>query len=279
MSISLPSRNRRLPQRYRDDPPPLPIPVPAPAIADSGEDLYENNLPTIPSDVEMDPIGQIITGQGLQTNTSHHFRTESDGNDLFREYLNHFPSHDPENITSLEQLCDEPTFQHVEDDAQPLLSRGPGTSTPDPLHKNYFSPFLNATVWRLMSWFYNSATQKSLDDLNHLVHDVILADDFDSKDLHQFNARRETGRLDNTPSDSSFSISNGWHMTSISIRLPCEKVKQPENMVPEFHVEGLHYRKITEVVKSAFKEPAAGMFHHAPYKLFWQPDKTRVPED
>ncbi|KAF8547219.1 hypothetical protein OG21DRAFT_1425255, partial [Imleria badia] len=71
---------------------------------------------------------------------------------------------------------------------------------------------------------------------------------------------------------------DGWHTTSIPIRLPCNKVKQAENIAPEFHVEGLHYCKITEVVKSAFEEPAAHTFHHTPYKLFWQPDKTHPPE-
>lgn len=67
-------------------------------------------------------------------------------------------------------------------------------------------------------------------------------------------------------------------MTSIPIWLPCEKVKQPENTAPEFCVEGLHYRKITEVIKFTFEEPAAHMFHHKPYKLFWQPDKMCPPE-
>ncbi|KIK18472.1 hypothetical protein PISMIDRAFT_82302, partial [Pisolithus microcarpus 441] len=77
---------------------------------------------------------------------------------------------------------------------------------------------------------------------------------------------------------SSFFTPDGWHTTSIPIRLPCEKVKQPEAMAPQFWVEGLHYRKITDVVKSAFEEPAAQTFHTVPYKLFWQPDKTRAPE-
>ncbi|KAF8546009.1 hypothetical protein OG21DRAFT_1587857, partial [Imleria badia] len=141
-------------------------------------------------------------------------------------------------------------------------------------------PFTNATIWQLLSWFYNSTTQKSLDDLNNLVHNVILADNFKSDNLHKFNARRETKQLDNPTSDTSrsFSTPDSWHTTSIPIRLPCDKVKQAENIAPEFHVEGLHYRKITEVVKSAFEEPAAHTFHHTPYKLFWQPDKTHPPE-
>jgi hypothetical protein len=163
----------------------------------------------------MNTVEEMSTSQELPIDTSHCHQTEPDVNDLFREYSARFPSHDPENVTSLEHLCDGPIFQRIEDDedAQLLLSRGPASST----LKNYFSPFLNATIWRLMSWVYNSATQKSLDDLNHLVHDVILADDFNSNDLHQFNAQRETKWLDDTPSDTSFSTSDSWHTTSISI--------------------------------------------------------------
>ena len=55
-------------------------------------------------------------------------------------------------------------------------------------------------------------------------------------------------------------------------------MKQPEDEAPIFHVEGLHYRSITEVVKSAFEEPVAETFHPTPYKLYWQPDKRRPPE-
>jgi len=47
-----------------------------------------------------------------------------------------------------------------------------------------------------MNWFYNSSLQKSMDDLNRLVDDVILVDDFDREDLRDFNAFREAKRLD-----------------------------------------------------------------------------------
>ena len=149
------------------------------------------------------------------------------------------------------------------------------------LRKDYFAPFLNPTSWRLVSWFYKSS-HMSLEHLSSLVQDVILADDFNREDLRDFNAQRETKRLDepsiSDPSSNSAFQSGGWHTTSVSIRLPCENIKQSEDLAPEFLVEGLQYRKITDVVKSAFEEPAAETFHIAPYKTYWQPDKTRSPE-
>ena len=208
---------------------------------------------------------------------SCYVRTESDGNNLFHQYHDQFPSYNPENMNSMDQLCDGPTFQRTENDNTQRPLPYPLANS---LKESYFTPFLNATVWRLMGWFYNSSTQKSLEDLNGLVHTVILADDFNCEDLQEFSAQRETWRLDEAPCDPSSSLfmSDGWHTASIPIRLPCEKVKQPEDVAPEFRVEGLHYRKITEVIKSAFEEPATQMFHTMPYKLFWQPDKTRPPE-
>ncbi|KIM52690.1 hypothetical protein SCLCIDRAFT_32443 [Scleroderma citrinum Foug A] len=203
--------------------------------------------------------------------------TESDGNNLFCQYHDQFPSYDPENMNSMDQLCDGPMFQRTENDNTQCPLPHP---LADCLKESYFTPFLNATVWHLMGWFYNSSTQKLLEDLNGLVHTIILANNFDCKDLQEFSMQRETWRLDEAPCDPSSLrfMSDGWHTASIPICLPCEKVKQPEDVAPEFRVEGLHYCKITEVVKSAFEEPATQMFHTVPYKLFWQLDKTCPPE-
>ena len=225
-------------------------------------------------DIEMgdDIGGNSPTSQSSSDHTpTRHFRTETDGNNLFREYQDFFPSYDPENASSIHHICDAPTFQPSSTDSDPSGPRSlPFVHT---VRENYFEPFMNATVWRLMSWFYKGSTQKSFNNLNTLVHNVILADDFDREDLQKFNAQRETRQLD----EARFS-SGGWHTTSIPIRLPCERVKQLEGTAPEFHVEELHYCKITDVIKSAFEEPAAQAFHTTPYKLYWQPDKTQPPE-
>ena len=262
----LPTRNRRLPKRYRDEPPPLPVAVPSPMTADPEECEVLDDLAPGGPDIEMDIGPSASPPASIHAPPS--FCTELDSHNLFREYCGGFPSYDPENSMSLDHLSDGPTFQ-----------RAPASPPSSP--KNYFAPFLNATTWRLISWFYNSSPQKSLHDLDCLVQDVILADDFDCDDLREFNAQRETKRLDNAPHDSSSPLfsSDGWHTTSIPIRLPCKKVKRPEDEAPIFHVEGLHYRPITEVIKSAFEEPAAETFHPTPYKLYWQPDKTPPPNE
>ena len=227
-------------------------------------------------DTNMDSI-ESNASQSSSTHSPAYVHTESDGNDLFHQYHSQFPSYDSEIMNSMDQLCDGPTFQHDENNKPQHPLPHPFANS---LQESYFTPFLNTTVWRLMGWFYNSSTQKSFNDLNGLVHNNILADDFDHENLWDFSTQQETQRLDEVPCDPSslHFASDRWHTASIPIRLPCEKVKQSEDAAPEFHVEGLHYHKITEVVKSAFKEPAAQMFHTVPYKLFWQPDNTRLPE-
>ena len=51
------------------------------------------------------------------------------------------------------------------------------------VHENVFTPFLNATVFCLMAWFYSGSSMKSLTDLDRLIQEVLLQDDFSVKDL------------------------------------------------------------------------------------------------
>ncbi|KAI5990726.1 hypothetical protein EDD15DRAFT_2170099 [Pisolithus albus] len=202
----------------------------------------------------------------ISVHSTHHNRYG-----MFREYQGAFPTYDPESSTHLGQLCDSHDLEQGEgeDDTYPRF----GTSL-RAIRDNYFKPFLNATVWRLMGWFYSGSNQKSIDDLNNLVHNVILAEDFNRTDLQDFVASRELKRLD----ESTIFASDLWRTASVTIRLPCEKVKVPEERAPEFHVEGLHYRKLTEVIKSAFAETSAEEYNAMPYKLYWQPDDDAPTE-
>jgi hypothetical protein len=54
--------------------------------------------------------------------------------------------------------------------------------------ENIYHPFLNATVCRLMNWFYSGSNQKSIAELDRLVKEVLVQDDFDVSDLEGFSA-------------------------------------------------------------------------------------------
>jgi len=96
---------------------------------------------------------------------------------LYREYLTH-PSVEIDDLEDLETLCDAPGIATATSVQHKPWWKAIGL--PDPTHQaGIFAPFLNATIYRLMTWFYSGSNTKSIGELDHLVKDVILADDFD----------------------------------------------------------------------------------------------------
>lgn len=131
-----------------------------------------------------------------------------------------------------------------------------------------------------MNWFYNGSNTKSLADLDNLVHDVILADDFKKDDLIGFRATREVERLDKVDTPRSrFSAEDGWNETSVKISLPAEKVKHAtEANAPTFDIPGLFHCHLTHVMKATLQETAAKSYHFFPFEEFWQPSPDVPPE-
>ncbi|KAG2740084.1 hypothetical protein P692DRAFT_201872694 [Suillus brevipes Sb2] len=263
----LPNRRRRLPKRFRDDLPPTPIVVPPSALDDVSVAVDHDPEPN-----EIDSDQPIII-----TTARDHFG-------IYREYNGSIPSFNPDNLTSVAHVSDAPTFAKSHDsiEARPWWS-GFGKSTQSN-PTQFFAPFLNATTFRLMRWFYGGSSMKSLAELDRLVEEVILADDFDKAHLTNFRAVKEVNRLDSYHGDpqdirSSFSAGDGWMETSVKIRLPADGVKHDsESMAPEFEVPGLFYRRPLEVIKAAFRETAAERFHLTPFKMFYQPSDDKPAE-
>jgi hypothetical protein len=141
----------------------------------------------------------------------------------------------------------------------------------EPVGKNPFAPFLNATVFHLMSWFYGGSNMKSVTELDKLVHDVILNEDFDQAHLKGFTATRELKRVDEYEQDKEFPTKDGWKETSVKLRLPAERARNNgEEDAPTFEVNGVFYRPLTDVIVSAFQEAAVESFHLTPFRLFWK---------
>ena len=93
-------------------------------------------------------------------------------------------------------------------------------------------------------------TQKSNSKVTQLVHEVLLAPDFDLQDLSRFNASRETSWFDTAEKEISpedvFSI-NKWKHTLVNITVPTRERKKKGNGLT-FTVDGLCYRSILDVV-------------------------------
>ncbi|KAG1888301.1 hypothetical protein F4604DRAFT_1916212 [Suillus subluteus] len=88
----LPNQRRRLPRRYRDDLPPIPNSAPAlqhEPVVDDGP--IEPDIPRAADETE-------------------YVTAETDSYGLFRSYPNHFPTYNPDNLTSISHVSDSTHF-------------------------------------------------------------------------------------------------------------------------------------------------------------------------
>jgi hypothetical protein len=212
------------------------------------------------------------------------FRSETNDYGLYRIYYDHRPSYDPDLAVPLDNVCDSGHF-NVQPDAS--LSRpwwSPFGKNPDTAPTSFFAPFLNATVFRLMSWFYSISSLKSLTELQRLVDDVINQDDFRKEDLAGFNAKTEAERLDTQTIKSdattpSFLDNDGWIVTSVKIPVSCPGFQfDSEEAAPIFEVADLYIRRPLNVLKTAIEEISAERMHIRPFELWWQENADSVPE-
>jgi hypothetical protein len=201
-----------------------------------------------------------------------------------REYQCGKPSITPDELYTVTAVSDSPYLATEPEDSAPNTSiflsplqtfYQAATSTT----QSFYAPFGNASIYRLMTWFYNSSNTKSMAELNSLVKDVILAPDFKPEDLVGFSALKEQEVMDSyqETGSSPFAFDDTWIKGTVEISLPCDGVKQDEADAPKFLVE-VHYRKILDVVKAALSEPAAENFHTFPFKEFWQPGSGEPEE-
>ncbi|KAJ8088295.1 hypothetical protein PM082_022367 [Marasmius tenuissimus] len=248
----LPNLSRRLPSiiPHQPTPPPTPPPEPEP-------EPLPPPKPAPPPPRKPTPEPVLV-------------KEDPDDFGVYRVY-SRFPATIPD---------EEVALKDVQDGAGPLKTspappKNPlgvfGLRDPDS-EAGIFAPFLNATVFRLMNWFYSLKGTNSIADLDSLVNNVILADDFDRDDLVGFWTKKELERMDEyTNPRSRFQARDGWIEGSVKVQLPAEKVKCAKTKAPEFTVPDVFYRKPLEVIKTTLQSEAAKKFHFTPFKSFWQP--------
>ena len=263
-----PNRLICLPKRYINEPPPLPPHV------DPG------THPTITS-----------TTETTQSHPITWLHTRPDRYRVYRAYMKKFPSLNPDNDLSLDLQCDSPNFSLPTNAAgNRLILPGFGASLDklrgneaslDELRSNIFAPFLNTSVYRMMHWYYSGSDQKSFNELDRLVHSVILSPDFDVNHLRGFRASREAGRLDKHTAGetSTLKLTDGWIKTTLELPLPCKNTRQAsEQSAQKFEVENVYYRRLVPVITSALKQSDAEQFHVSPFKTYWKRTDDSSPE-
>ncbi|KAF9550311.1 hypothetical protein CPC08DRAFT_755181 [Agrocybe pediades] len=287
-----PNRLIRLPARYRDELPPDPPPLMPEPVAPE-------------PDVQPPPAATIFC-------RPHDYISEIDSFGMFRVYPFGRPVHNPDEHRLLSDLVESPTIARTNASSfrkwfspfgssklgEEILASSNLEITPPTVPALLsFAPFLNISVFRLMTWFYNSSAVKSYGQLDNLVNNVILAPDFKQEHFVGFSADREAKRMDRhlaastssgagtLESESSTSSTtlpllaeDGWLEGSIFLAAPCDGYCQPENRAPKLEIKGLYYRRLIPVIKAAFLEPNAQKYHTTPFCSYWHPNDDDVQE-
>ena len=138
-------------------------------------------------------------------------------------------------------------------------------------------PWKSMSIWRLMTWMMTGSRQKSEDEVTHLIHEVIQAEDFDRTHLDQFNARTQLRKFDNSenaPGEDSTNLrQDSWRESSVCILVPTQE-QNPDGNGQPFKISGLFHCPLTGVIRAAFAEQAARWFHFTPFKHIWKSVKT-----
>ena len=134
--------------------------------------------------------------------------------------------------------------------------------------------FMNATVALLIQWFCSGTGQKSTADVQRLIDEVILHEDFKAEDLQGVKLARELKKLDTFESSLE---GQGWKKGSVKISVPCPKNKVAESEAMEFEVEGLLYRDLTAIITDACQDGVTEPFHTTPFKEMWNPSDDAPP--
>ncbi|KAH7917056.1 hypothetical protein BV22DRAFT_1135740, partial [Leucogyrophana mollusca] len=190
--------NRRLPARFRDI---LPQPPP-PLVAES------TITPPLPS------VAVPSTTLALR-----YFRTRPNLFGLFRRYHgNHFPTHDPEEALTLEDLT---LMQTTPADTGACIS-SERLLLESPHHDDgAFYPYPNVSSFLLGDWYWNQGLQKSKESFKDLLRIIgnpaFRPEDITSTRWDLINTRLGNSANDDADDNSPFEGA-GWKKTAVTIR-------------------------------------------------------------
>ena len=265
-SGSRPRRNAQLPLRFRDSG--LNSYLPNYMSQQQQENEAAAEVAAMQADSPIPTPPQETTPVGLEMTL-----TESDEFGRYRIYWKR-PDHEPENlpqpdhndfVTEIHQGNSGDLAAGLSMPVVNFLSDLPGL----------LGLFVNATIALLVQWFYSGTSTKSLTDVQKLIDEVILHEDFRAEDLQGINFSQEVKRLDTFESSLE---GKGWNKSSVRIKVPCPGHRQDEAEAEEFEVEGVLHRNLIDIVKIACQDPdTLNSFHTTPFTEMWQPSEDAKP--
>ena len=240
---------RRLPKRYQDL---LPETIPLAAQVTSTSSSQPSPSPSIAT--LTNSVGRHI---------QRFFTTQRNIFGLFRRYHREGPpTHDPDENTTLQDLCD------VAGDI----------STPDP-PPDMYHPYPNRNAFRLGDWYWTGGAQKSQASFKDLVN-IVGDPTFSPADIQSVR----WDQINQALADDEEWVEHpaGWSKTEISILVPFQPrrgaVSDPDAGPKEYVVGDFLHRNLVEVIKEKLSNPVHDdHFHYDPYELKWQPNQNSQP--
>ncbi|KAG2056121.1 hypothetical protein BDR06DRAFT_981565 [Suillus hirtellus] len=198
----------------------------------------------------------------LLSHTLHFFVTLPNTFGLSRRYYgNQLPTHDPEEVTTLENLTLTPLDQ---------VSWDQNTGGGD---KNLFYPYPNKSSFLLGDWFWNGGLQKSHKSFRELLQ---IIEDISAMWWNLINDKlgssaEGAGRL-TMPFEGA-----GWKKTAINIKIPIHKrVDNPG--VHDYLTADFFHRSLVSVIREKLKNQTHDkLFHYQPYELLWNGGPSKKP--
>jgi hypothetical protein len=218
--------------------------------------------PLIPPVVESDPLPTQPSSSSAPSSSAdswfaqfRHINTLRNSFGLWRRFFaKTLPSHDPEELSTLENLSDiEP----------PAPSHGREVS---------FGPYPNESSFLLGEWYWDDNAQKSHKNFNRLLK-IVGDPEFKPEDVRHtkwksIDAQLAGATYREADGDEEW-LDAGWETTEIKVTVPFPKNAECPGP-QEYTVGTLHYRSIVDVIREKFSNPHDSQhYHYEPFELFW----------
>ena len=151
----------------------------------------------------------------------------------------------------------------AEDLYQPHTSTIVGEQVQEDSEVSQMSVYTNKTVELVVDWQNTGSSSKSNNEINHLVHEVILHTEFRIDQLKTFNAARENQKADVANAKSP--LLQTFQHADIHISIPSGNKDIAPCLVS---IPGLYFRKLTVLIKEAFESPLSSKFHFTPFRMY-----------
>ncbi|RDB27823.1 hypothetical protein Hypma_002119 [Hypsizygus marmoreus] len=239
-----PRHEVQLPEGYRDI-----LPQPAAALPPD----IDIPVPVIPNGTPGSPLRPGV--QKLLRSPLNIFR-------LFRQYHGtNFPSHDPEQELSTEELSDISKEQ------------------PSSAGSESYGPYPNQSSFSLGAWYWNTGVQKSKENFKELV-DIVSNPAFKPEDVRHTVWDKIDKHLGGTGDDDDLWVDEfddaGWTKEPIEIVVPFHRLT-PTPGPRAFTAGHFHRRSILAIIRERLAKEDSAHFHFEPYELYWQPTDDGPP--